>query len=202
MNKAINIIIQLETNPGMQTSQNSWFIQLQAAGAIDSTREIDFKITIGGAGEWNSTIKILAIGSSNLIEEKEILIFGYEDEDEIPKVVDDDEELSGIESYIEMLGPAAPHITPMSLAIVAGVFILLQFGKIWSSGRNQRKAKEEFIKNRIKQRTKPPLPNTMIRNSTSASQIKPSHHKSDNMRQFTNNSFNQNSNDDLLDDLI
>ena len=65
-----------------------------------------------------------------------------------------------------------------------------------------RKAKEEFIKNRIKQRTKPPLPNTMIRNSTSASQIKPSHHKSDNMRQFTNNSFNQNSNDDLLDDLI
>ena len=96
----------------MQTSQNSWFIQLQAAGAIDSTREIDFKITIGGAGEWNSTIKILAIGSSNLIEEKEILIFGYENEDEIPKVVDDEEELSGIESYIEMLGPAPLILHP------------------------------------------------------------------------------------------
>ena len=101
-----------------------------------------------------------------------------------------------------MLGPAAPHITPMSLAIVAGVFILLQSGKIWRSKRNQRKAKEDFIKNRIKERTKPPLPNTPNRNSRADPQLKQIHQKSNGMRQFTNNNFNKNSNDDLLDDLI
>ena len=200
MNEAINVIIHLETGLGLDTIQNSWFLELQAAGAIDAAKIINFEIIVGGAGEWNATFKILAIGSSDVIEEKEILIYSYENEEEIPKVTE--EELTAIESYIEMLGPAAPHITPMSLAIVAGVFILLQSGKIWSSKRNQRKAKEDFIKNRIKERTKPPLPNIPNRNSRAGPQLKQIHQKSNGMRQFTNNNFNKNSNDDLLDDLI
>ena len=78
----------------------------------------------------------------------------------------------------------------------------LQSGKIWNSKRKQRKAKEEFIKNRIRERSRPPLPNTLRKNN---SQIKPSHHRSDTMRRLTNNSPQQrveNNNDNLLDDLI
>ncbi|MED5271675.1 MAG: hypothetical protein VX613_02160, partial [Candidatus Thermoplasmatota archaeon] len=200
MIEAIRIIINLDLNLGLDSTQKTWYLELQAAGSLDATKEIDFAIIIGGVGEWNATFEILAIGSNELINTEIITFAGYESEDEIPK--ESVEELSALESIVEMLGPVAPHATPMSLFVISAIFILLQSGKIWNSKRKQRKAKEEFIKNRIRERSRPPLPNTLRKNN---SQIKPSHHRSDTMRRLTNNSPQQrveNNNDNLLDDLI
>ncbi|MAT48926.1 MAG: hypothetical protein CMA27_03755 [Euryarchaeota archaeon] len=200
MNKAIRIIINLDLNPGLESSQKTWYLELQAAGSLDATKEIEFDIIIGAAGEWNATFEILAIGSNELIISEIITFAGYVSENEIPK--ESVEELSSLESIVEMLGPVGPHATPMSLFVISAIFILLQSGKIWNSRRKQRKVKEEFIKNRIRERTRPPLPNNSRNNN---SQIKSNHNRSDVMRRLTNNSTQQrieNNNDYLLDDLI
>ena len=199
MNQAIRIIVDLELNTGLEAKQTSWYLDLQAAGAEEASKTITFEITIGGEGQWNSTFLLLTKGSNEIISSKKISIFGFSTESEIP--VEPEEELGLLESYVEMLGPAAPHITPMSLVIVAGVFILLQSAKIWRKGKLQRKAKETFIKNRINQRAKPPLPSNAINRSSSSTQIKPSHHSSETMRRLTNNKM-QTQNENLLDDLI
>ncbi|RAH14700.1 MAG: hypothetical protein CMB56_004430 [Methanobacteriota archaeon] len=206
MNQAIRIIIDLELSLGLESKESSWYLELQAAGAEDATKSISFEILVGGIGEWNATFSLLTKGSNELISSVEISIFAFSTESEIP--VEPEVEMGLIESYVEMLGPVAPHITPMSLVIVSGIFILLQSGKIWRKGRLQRKAKEDFIKNRIEQRSKPPIPRVIkpiqsssINNSESASRIKPSHHRSEMMNQL-NNYGNKSHNENLLDDLI
>ena len=137
MNKAIRIIINLDLNPGLESSQKTWYLELQAAGSLDATKEIEFDIIIGAAGEWNATFEILAIGSNELIISEIITFAGYVSENEIPK--ESVEELSSLESIVEMLGPVGPHATPMSLFVISAIFILLQSGKIWNSRRKQRK---------------------------------------------------------------
>jgi len=169
MNEAIRIIVNLELNPGLQATQKTWYLELQAAGAVDATKTINFNIKIGGEGEWNTTFEILATGSNELISSNIISFSGYASENEIPD--ESVEDLSLVESVVEMLGPVAPHVTPLSLVGVAGIFIVLQAGKIWVSKRSQRKVKEEFIKNRIKERTRPPLP-TFVNNSPPPSRIR------------------------------
>ncbi len=170
MSQAIKIIVNLEVSPGMQSTQTLWYLELQAAGATDATKTITYNLKIGGAGNWNATFEILAIGSNAIINSNMITVSGFETEDEIPTTTED--ELGLIDSYIELLGPMAPHVTPLSLAGVSGIFIVLQAGKIWVSKRSQRKVKEEFIKNRIKERTRPPLPTNrseFVDNSPSSS---------------------------------
>ena len=194
MNQAIRIIVNLEMGVGLESTQTTWYLELQAAGAVDATKVTNFNINIGGAGDWNATFELLAIGSNELIVSNLISFTAYESENEMPENIEEDLGLVG--SVIEMLGPVAPHVTPMGLAGVAGVFILLQSGRIWSSGRSKRKVKEEFIKNRINQRKRPPLPqNFRNKGPTTNQEISPINNRSNTMKRLTNN-------ENLLDDLI
>jgi len=193
MNQAIRIIVSLELNLGLESTQTTWYLELQAAGAMEATKIINFNINIGGTGEWNATFELLAIGSNELINSNAISFTAYESENEIPG--NTGEEVGLVQSVVDLLGPVAPHLTPMSLAGIAGIFILLQSGRIWSSGRNKRRVKEEFIKNRIKQRTKPPLPPKLSNQGPPTPETSPITRRSNTMNRFTNN-------ENLLDDLI
>ena len=61
-----------------------WYLELQAAGATDATKSVNYNLKIGGVGDWNVTFEIQAVGSNAIISSNMITISGYESEDEIP----------------------------------------------------------------------------------------------------------------------